>query len=79
LSAEDGIPGIIRYGHGDHTTDFTYGADGMTEPRDPSWECPESTANFNWGEADYGTIYFSAKTSIYRLKTKTRGFVPGAK
>jgi gluconolactonase len=40
---------------------------------------PESTANFNWGNADYGTIYFSSRTSIYRLKTRTRGFVGGAK
>ena len=40
---------------------------------------PESTANFNWGDADYATIYFSSRTSIYRLKTKTRGFVPGVK
>jgi len=38
---------------------------------------PESTANFNWGDADYRTIYFSSRTSIYRLKTRTRGFVPG--
>lgn len=40
---------------------------------------PESTANFNWGDADYRTIYFSSRTSIYRLKTKVRGFVPTAK
>jgi gluconolactonase len=40
---------------------------------------PESTANFNWGDADYSTIYFSSRTSIYRLKIKARGFVPGAK
>ena len=40
---------------------------------------PESTANFNWGDADYSTIYFSSRTSIYRLKTKARGFVGGAK
>jgi gluconolactonase len=39
---------------------------------------PESTANFNWGDADYSTIYFSSKTSVYRLKTKARGFVGGA-
>jgi gluconolactonase len=37
---------------------------------------PESTANFNWGDADYRTIYFSSRTSIYRLKTKAQGFVP---
>ena len=40
---------------------------------------PEETANFNWGDADYGTIYFSSRTSIYRLKTKARGFVGGVK
>jgi gluconolactonase len=40
---------------------------------------PESTANFNWGDADYTTIYFSSKTSIYRLKTKAHGFVGGAR
>jgi gluconolactonase len=39
---------------------------------------PESTANFNWGDADYRTIYFSSRTSIYRLKTKAQGFVPSA-
>ncbi len=39
---------------------------------------PESTANFNWGDKDYSTIYFSSKTSIYRLKTRAQGFVPGA-
>jgi gluconolactonase len=38
---------------------------------------PESTANLNWGDADYRTLYITAKTSVYRLKTKTRGFVPG--
>ncbi len=38
---------------------------------------PESTANFNWGDADYRTIYFGSKTSVYRMKTKAHGFVPG--
>jgi len=38
---------------------------------------PESTANLNWGDDDYRTLYFSSRTSIYRLKTKARGFVPG--
>jgi gluconolactonase len=38
---------------------------------------PESCANFNWGDADYQTMYITARTSIYRLKMKTRGFVPG--
>jgi PQQ-dependent dehydrogenase (methanol/ethanol family) len=39
---------------------------------------PESTANFNWGDADYSTIYFASRTSVYRMKTKVRGFVAGA-
>jgi gluconolactonase len=39
---------------------------------------PESTANFNWGDADYRTIYFSSRTSVYRLRTKAQGFVPSA-
>jgi gluconolactonase len=38
---------------------------------------PESTANFNWGDADSRTLYITARTSVYRLKTKTIGFVPG--
>jgi alcohol dehydrogenase (cytochrome c) len=38
---------------------------------------PESTANLNWGDADYRTLYIAARTSVYRLKTKIRGFVPG--
>jgi gluconolactonase len=38
---------------------------------------PESTANLNWGDADRRTLYITATTSVYRLKTRTRGFVPG--
>ena len=38
---------------------------------------PESPANLNWGDADSRTLYITAKTSVYRLKTKARGFVPG--
>ena len=34
---------------------------------------PESPANLNWGDSDYRTLYITAKTSVYRLKTKTRG------
>jgi gluconolactonase len=37
---------------------------------------PEITANLNWGDADYQTLYLTASTSVYRLKTKVRGFVP---
>lgn len=37
---------------------------------------PESAANLNWGDADYRTLYITARTSVYRLRTKTRGFIP---
>jgi gluconolactonase len=38
---------------------------------------PEPAANLNWGDADYRTLYITAKTSVYSVKTKVRGFVPG--
>jgi gluconolactonase len=37
---------------------------------------PEQPANLNWGDKNYRTLYITATTSVYRLKTKTRGFVP---
>ena len=37
---------------------------------------PEQPANLAWGEADYGTLYITATTSVYRIKTKAWGFVP---
>jgi gluconolactonase len=38
---------------------------------------PEQPANLAWGDAGYQTLYITAGTSVYRLKTKTHGFVPG--
>lgn len=37
---------------------------------------PEQPANLAWGDPDYGTLYITATTSVYRLRTKTHGFVP---
>jgi gluconolactonase len=37
---------------------------------------PEQPANLAWGQADYGTLYITATTSIYRLRTRAHGFVP---
>jgi len=37
---------------------------------------PEQPANLAWGDADYGTLYITATTSVYRLQTKVRGFIP---
>jgi gluconolactonase len=37
---------------------------------------PEQPANLIWGDADYHTLYITATTSVYRLRTKTHGFAP---
>ena len=37
---------------------------------------PEQPANLTWGDKDYGTLYITATTSVYRLRTKTQGFMP---
>jgi len=37
---------------------------------------PEQPANLTWGDSDYQTLYITATTSVYRLKLKTRGYVP---
>ncbi len=37
---------------------------------------PEQPANLGWGDADLQTLYITAETSVYRLRTSTRGFVP---
>ncbi len=37
---------------------------------------PEQPANLSWGDNDYQTLYITATTSVYRIRTKTRGFVP---
>jgi len=37
---------------------------------------PEQPANLAWGDPQYNTLYITATTSVYRLPTKTRGFVP---
>jgi gluconolactonase len=39
-------------------------------------DMPEQPANLNWGDKDYSTLYITATTSVYRLVTKTQGFVP---
>ena len=40
---------------------------------------PETAANVAWGDADFTTLYVTASTSVYRIKTKAVGFVPGVK
>lgn len=40
---------------------------------------PKSAANLAWGDADFKTLYITAQDSVYRLRTKTKGFDPNAK
>jgi gluconolactonase len=37
---------------------------------------PEQPANLAWGDKDYKTLYITATTSIYSIRTATCGFVP---
>jgi len=37
---------------------------------------PEQPANLAWGDKEYRTLYITATHSVYRLRMKTRGFVP---
>jgi len=37
---------------------------------------PEQPANLAWGNQDYTTLYLTATTSVYRLATKAKGYVP---
>jgi gluconolactonase len=37
---------------------------------------PEQPANLAWGDLDHRTLYITATTSVYRLRTLVRGFVP---
>lgn len=38
---------------------------------------PEQPANLGWGDADEKSLYITATTSVYRIKTRVQGFVPG--
>ena len=37
---------------------------------------PEQPANLAWGDSDAKTLYITATTSLYKLKTNATGFVP---
>jgi len=37
---------------------------------------PEQPANLTWGDSDLKTLYITATTSVYKLKVKTKGFLP---
>jgi len=37
---------------------------------------PDQPANLAWGDKDYRTLYITAGKSVYRIRTKTTGFMP---
>jgi gluconolactonase len=37
---------------------------------------PEQAANLTWGDKDFRGLCITATSSVYRLRTKVRGFVP---
>jgi len=37
---------------------------------------PEQPANLAWGDPDYGSLYITATKSLYKVRTKVKGFVP---
>jgi gluconolactonase len=40
---------------------------------------PEQPANLAWGDPNLNTLYITATTSVYKLKTTAHGFVPNSK
>ena len=36
-------------------------------------QVPEYTANFSWGDADLRSLFITASTSLYRIRTATPG------
>jgi gluconolactonase len=37
---------------------------------------PEQPANLGWGDKDNQTLYLTATTSVYKIRTKAHGFIP---
>lgn len=75
----DGVPDGIKVDRAGHV--FVTGPKGIWV-----WDAqghhlgtivlPEQPANLAWGDPDYTTLYITATTSLYKLNTKTHGFVP---
>ncbi len=75
----DGVPDGIKVDHEGNL--FVTGPRGIWvwDPQGQhlgTIEMPEQPANLAWGDSDYRTLYITATTSLYRLSTKTKGFVP---
>ncbi len=76
---DDGVPDGMKLDHAGNI--FVTGPKGIWiwDPQGRhlgTIAMPEQPANLAWGDKDYGTLYITATTSVYRLRTKTHGFVP---
>ena len=78
-SAEDGVPDGMKVDTEGRI--YCTGAEGVWvfEP-DGSLigiiRLPEIPANCAWGDADMRTMYFTARSSVYRMRMKTTGINP---
>ena len=78
-SAEDGVPDGMKVDTDGRV--YCTGAGGVWvfEP-DGSLvgiiRLPEIPANCAWGDSDYRTMYFTARSSVYRMRMKTTGINP---
>ena len=78
-SAEDGVPDGMKVDTNGRV--YCTGSEGIWV-FEPSGNhvgiirLPEIPANCAWGDADYRTMYFTARSSVYRLRMKTTGINP---
>ena len=75
---EDGVPDGIKVDRAGNL--YVTGPDGVWVWDDSGHHLgtivmPEQPANLTWGDSDYGTLYITATTSLYRLKTRTEGYL----
>ena len=78
-SAEDGVPDGMKVDTDGRV--YCTGSEGVWvfEPSGNHLgiiRLPEIPANCAWGDADYRTMYFTARSSVYRLRMKTTGINP---
>ena len=78
-TAEEGVPDGIRVDKAGNL--FVVGPKGIwiwsaSGEHLGTIELPEQSANLAWGGEDNATLYITATTSVYTIKTNTNGFVP---
>ena len=78
-TAEEGVPDGIRVDKAGNL--FVVGPKGIwiwsaAGEHLGTIELPEQPANLAWGGNDNATLYITATTSVYSIRTNTHGFVP---